>query len=41
MLAHIEQPLVLISATYDMFLENCFRAANNSEVTGGWWVELG
>src|SRR5262249_16181974 len=23
-----EQPLVLISATYDMFLENCFHEAN-------------
>jgi hypothetical protein len=32
MLAHIEQPLVLISATYDMFLENCFRAANKKYV---------
>src|SRR5262245_57637229 len=27
-LAKIEQPLVLISATYDMFLENCFHEAN-------------
>jgi len=27
LLARVEQPLVLISATYDMFLENCFRAA--------------
>ena len=28
MLAKIEQPLVLISATYDMFLESFFHAAN-------------
>jgi hypothetical protein len=28
LLAKIEQPLILVSATYDMFLENCFSEAN-------------
>src|SRR5215510_594757 len=28
LLAKIEQPLVLVSATYDMFLEDCFREAH-------------